>query len=153
MNDAPKTNGTAVAPALANSWRGQRSLTRNGVTVILSANMTQIQQVFATIGATSLTNLYDMLASRQPERLEGVFLILADDNGPAVWQHLNGLQGLDEAYRKIVGVLNGLTEEEEKEAEKKRQAESDESKATEMEALIETVLKKLNSTPSPSATG
>lgn len=138
----------------ANPWRGERQIERDGRTCILSCSMDQVASVFTALEVDTISALYARLEARHPETLKAAFDVLVDeDDSKSFWPLLNGLSGLDEAYRAIASVLSGLTPEEEEEAAKKQQAADEAARVNQQEVVVATVLERLNLTDSPSDNG
>lgn len=105
----------------ANVWRGERALQAGGHSTILSTTMDDLARIFTLCEADDLGEVFKRLSGRHPKLLKAVYLHLAHENGEAVWQALPGIVGLNQVHDVVLSTIMGLTPEEEKEAEKKRQ--------------------------------
>lgn len=142
-----------MAKKVANQWRGERELVIGDHRLILSCTMEQMVEVFSVMKSETLDDLYKKLASRDPTLIQEMLICLAPENGADFWEHVNGLTGLNAAYTTIISVLSGLTPEEERDLEKKQQAELDENQNGQIETIVSQILSELGLNKSPSEDG
>lgn len=106
---------------VANPWRGERVVTVGKRSTVLCVTMEGLARVFEITKSDTLEEVLLHLRSLSPDRLKPVFLELGDKHADEVWNELPGATGLNQALGAIIGAITGLTPEEEKEAEKKRE--------------------------------